>query len=47
MAIAVQQIYPAAHLPLPLAVLRRLEVATVIDPTPHMCSRVGVGAKPW
>ena len=31
MAIAVQQIYPAAHLPLILGVLRRLEVATVID----------------
>ena len=31
MAIAVQQMYPVAHLPLMLAVLRRLEVATVID----------------
>jgi transposase len=31
MAIAVQQIYPVAHLPLILGVLRRLEVATVID----------------
>ena len=31
MAIAVQQIYPIAHLPLVLGVLRRLEVATVID----------------
>ena len=31
MAIAVQQIYPAAHLLLILVVLRRLEVATVID----------------
>src|ERR671927_433145 len=31
MAIAVQQIYPVAHLPLVLGVLRRLEVATVID----------------
>ena len=31
MAIAVQQIYPIAHLPLVLGILRRLEVATVID----------------
>jgi transposase len=31
MAIAVQQIYPSAHLPLVLGVLRRLEGATVID----------------
>jgi transposase len=31
MAIAVQQISPVAHLPLILGVLRRLEVATVID----------------
>ena len=31
MAIAVQQIHPGAHLPLVLGVLRRLEVATVID----------------
>src|SRR5215216_2880500 len=31
MAIAVQQVYPIAHLPLVLSVLRRLEVATVID----------------
>jgi transposase len=31
MAIAVQQIYPVAHLPWLLGVLRRLEVATVID----------------
>src|SRR5918911_4482501 len=31
MAIAVQQIYPIAHLPLVLGVLRRLEVATIID----------------
>src|SRR2546429_6527122 len=31
MAIAVQQIHPIAHLPLVLGVLRRLEVATVID----------------
>jgi hypothetical protein len=31
MAIAVQQMYPVAHLPLVLGVLRRLDVATVID----------------
>src|ERR1041385_5385786 len=31
MAITVQQIHPVAHLPLALGVLRRLEVATVID----------------
>src|SRR5919206_3078157 len=37
MAITVQQIYPIAHLPVVLGVLRRLEVATVIDRliTPH------------
>jgi hypothetical protein len=37
MAITVQQIRPVAHLPLVLGVLRRLEVATVIDSliTPH------------
>src|SRR5215471_13188965 len=31
MAMTVQQIHPVAHLPLVLSVLRRLEVATVID----------------
>src|SRR5918911_3918000 len=31
MAITVQQVYPVAHLPLVLGVLRRLEVATVIE----------------
>src|SRR5687767_8634339 len=31
MAISVQQIHPVAHVPLVLGVLRRLEVATVID----------------
>ena len=31
MAIAVEQIHPVAHLPLVLGVLRRLEVATMID----------------
>src|SRR5437867_1992254 len=51
MAIAVQQIHPVAHLPLVLGVLRRLEVATVIDrllrPTRRTGSRMGVGPKPW
>jgi hypothetical protein len=31
MAIAVQTMHPVAHVPLVLGVLRRLEVATVID----------------
>ena len=31
MAMAVPQIHPIAHLPLVLGVLRRLEVATIID----------------
>ena len=31
MTVAVQQISPVAHLPLILGVLRRLEIATVID----------------
>ena len=31
MAVAVQQIHPVAHLPLVLGVLRRLEVAPVVD----------------
>ena len=31
MAITVQQMHPVAHLPLVLGVLRRLEVATLID----------------
>jgi hypothetical protein len=51
MAIAVQQIRPVAHLPLVLGVLRRLEIAPLIDalvpPPRHMCSRLGMGSKPW
>ena len=51
MAITVQQIHPVAHLPLVLGVLRRLEVATLIDGpsrlTLPMGSRVGVASKPW
>jgi hypothetical protein len=31
MALTVQRVYPVAHLPLVLGVLRRLEMATVID----------------
>ena len=31
MATTIQQIHPVAHLPLVLGVLRRLEVATIID----------------
>jgi hypothetical protein len=31
MAVSVQQIHPVAHLPIVLGVLRRLDVATVID----------------
>ena len=48
MAMTVQQIHPVAHLPLVLGVLRRLEVATVIDrlipphPAPGLsCGRGG------
>ena len=51
MAVAVQQIHPVAHLPLVLGVLRRLEVAPVIDrlipPHPaHVLSCVGVRWEP-
>jgi transposase len=45
MAIAIQQIHPIAHLPLVLGVLRRLEVATVIDHLipPHPAQVVSCG----
>jgi transposase len=45
MAIAVQQIRPLAHLPLILGVLRRLEVATVVDGliTPHPAHVLSAG----
>src|SRR5919108_5852305 len=45
MAIAVQQIYPVAHLPLVLGVLRRLEVATVVDRLipPHPAHELATG----
>jgi hypothetical protein len=45
MAIAVQQIRPIAHLPLILGVLRRLEVATMVDDLlpPHPAHVLSVG----
>jgi hypothetical protein len=51
MAIAVQQIHPVAHFPLVLGVLRRLEVATVIDrllpPHPAPVLSSGRGVEAW
>jgi Domain of unknown function (DUF4277) len=51
MAITVQQISPIAHLPLVLGVLRRLEVATVIDhllpPPPAHVLSCGRGVEAW
>ena len=50
MAVSVQYIHPVAHLPLVLGVLRRLEVATIIDglllphPAHVLCSVRGVEA---
>jgi transposase len=45
MAIAIQQIHPVAHLPLVLGVLRRLEVATLIDDLlpPHPAQGLSCG----
>jgi transposase len=45
MALTVQQIRPVAHLPLVLGVLRRLEVATIIDSliTPHPAHVLSTG----
>jgi transposase len=45
MAVSVQHIFPVAHLPLVLGVLRRLEVATVIDGliTPHPAHVLSAG----
>jgi len=45
MALTVQQIRPVAHVPLVLGVLRRLEVATVIDSliTPHPAHVLSTG----
>ena len=49
MATTVQQMHPVAHLPLVLGVLRRLEVATVIDrlipPHPAHVLSCGRGAE--
>ena len=51
MAITIQQIYPVAHLPLVLGVLRRLEVATLIDglipPHPAHGLSCGRGVEAW
>jgi transposase len=51
MTIAVQQISPIAHVPLVLGVLRRLEVATVIDrlipPHPAHVLSAGRGVEAW
>ena len=50
MALAVQQVHPVAHLPLVLGMLRRLNVATVIDrlipphPAPGLSCGRGVEA---
>src|ERR671922_310464 len=45
MAMTVQQIHPVAHLPLVLGVLRRLEVATVVDRLipPHPAHKLSCG----
>ena len=45
MAITVQQIYPVAHLPLVLGVLRRLEVAPLVDRLipPHPAHKLSCG----
>jgi hypothetical protein len=45
MAMTVQQIHPVAHLPLILGVLRRLEVATIVDGliTPHPAQVLSAG----
>jgi transposase len=45
MAITVQQMHPVAHLPLVLGVLRRLDVATVVDRLipPHPAHRLSCG----
>jgi hypothetical protein len=47
MAMAIQQIRPVAHLPLVLGVVRKLNVAALIDTfcplrTPRLSSRVAV-----
>jgi Domain of unknown function (DUF4277) len=51
MALTVQQIRPVAHLPLVLGVLRRLEVAPVINrfiaPHPAHVLSTGCGVEAW
>jgi hypothetical protein len=51
MAMTVQQIHPVAHLPWVLGVLRRLEVATLIDdlipPHPAHGLSCGRGVEAW
>lgn len=51
MALSVQQSHPVAHVPLILGVLRRLEVAPVIErlspPHPAHVRSGGRGARPW
>ena len=52
MAVSVQPMRPVAQVPFGLGVLRRLEVATVIDgllaPHPaHVLSAGRVGSRPW
>jgi transposase len=51
MAVSVQPIHPVAHLPLVLGVLRRLEVATIIDrllpPHPAHVLSSGRGVEAW
>ena len=48
MATTIQQIHPVAHLPLVLGVLRRLEVASVIDRLipPHPAHGLSCGRVP-
>jgi len=51
MAVSVQHMHPIAHLPLVLGVLRRLEVATIIDrlipPHPAHGLSCGRGVEAW
>ena len=51
MAIVIRDIAPVGHLPLILGVLRKLNVASLVDtlipPTPSTCSPVAAAWKPW
>jgi hypothetical protein len=51
MAVSVQHIYPVAHFPFVLGVLRRLAVATIIDrllpPPPAPVVSAGCGGEAW